>query len=196
MVAEALLLVVRVVVGGMFLVALVGKLRDPASFRSAVRGFRVVPRALERPTAHVVLGAEAAVVLLLLVRASAPIGLALAAVLLTAFAVGMARVVARGDRVPCGCFGRSAAPIGRAHIGRNALLATVSAAGAVVGLASSAEPLDGPTVLVLSLFALALVAVLLLADQLLSAPQPLRRPEPDRLRPPVGTPSTGTTRKR
>ncbi len=196
MVAEAFLLVVRVVVGGMFLVALVGKLRDPASFRSALRGFRVVPRRLERPTAHVVLGAEAAVVLLLPARASAPIGLALAAVLLTAFAVGMARVVARGDRVLCGCFGRSAAPIGRAHIGRNALLATASAAGAVAGLTRAPEPLDGPTLLVLSLFALALVAVLLLSDQLLAVPEPLRRPEPVRLRPPVGTPSTGTTRKR
>jgi hypothetical protein len=195
-VAEAFLVVVRVVVGGMFLVALVGKLRDPAPFRAALRSFRVVPRRLERPTAHAVLGAEAAVVLLLPVRASAPVGLALAAVLLTAFAVGTARVVARGDRVPCGCFGRSAAPIGRAHTGRNALLAVASAAGAVAGLTRAPAPLDGPTLLVLSLLALALVAVLLLTDQLLSAPQPLRRPEPDRLRPPVGTPSTGTTRKR
>lgn len=196
MVGEAFLLVVRVVVGVVFLVALVGKLRDPASFRSALRGFRVVPRHLERPTAFVVLATEAAVVLLLLVRASAPVGLALAAVLLTGFAAGMARVVARGDRVPCGCFGRSAAPIGRAHIARNALLATASAAGAVAGLAPPAAPLHGPVLLVLPLFALALVAVLLLTDQLLSVPEPPRRSEPRRLRPPVGTPPNGTTRKR
>ncbi len=202
MVAEAVLLVVRLVVGGMFLVALVAKLRDLPSFRSAVRGFRVVPRHLERPVAVAVLGAEAAVVLLLLVRATAVLGLALAAVLLVAFATGMARVVARGDRVPCGCFGRSAAPIGRAHVVRNALLATASAAGLVAGLAPGAEPLDGPVLLVLSLFSLAVVGVLLLSDQLLAVAEPPRRPAPPRRpeplphRPPADIPSTGATRKR
>jgi hypothetical protein len=192
-VAEAVLLVTRVVIGGMFLVALAGKLRDPAAFRLALRGFRVVPRHLERPAASAVLAAEAAVVLLLTARASAPIGLALAVLLLAAFTAGTARVVARGDRVPCGCFGRSSAPIGRAHVARNALLAVAGAAGAVAGLAPGAGELDGPALLVLSLFALAVVAVLLLADQVLAAPA---APEPRRLRPPAGTPPAGTTRKR
>lgn len=111
MIGEAVFLVIRLVIGGMFLLALVSKMRDLASFRSAVRGFRVVPRHLERPVAFAVLGAEAAVVVLVTVRSSAAIGLTIATVLLVAFATGMARVVARGDRVPCGCFGRSAAPI-------------------------------------------------------------------------------------
>ncbi len=175
MVAEAVLLVTRQVVGGMFLVALVGKLRDPASFRSAVRGFRVVPRRLVRPLVGIVLGAEAAVVVLVVDRTTAPAGLAVAALLLVAFAVGMARVIARGDRVPCGCFGRSAAPVSRAHIGRNALLAAVSAAGLVTGLTGGVEPLDGPVLLVLSLFSAAVVAVLLLSEQLLTVVEPRRR---------------------
>lgn len=196
MVAEGFLLVVRVVVGGMFLVALAGKLRDLPSFRSSLRGFRVVPRHLERPVASAVLAAEAAVVLLVLLRATAPAGLALAVVLLVAFAVGMVRVLARGDRVPCGCFGRSTAPITRAHVVRNALLATAAAVGAVVGLVTAPEPLDGPVLLVLTLFSTAVIAVLVLSDQLLGAVEPPRRPEPRRHRPSADIPSTGTTRKR
>ncbi|MCY7344001.1 MAG: hypothetical protein LH603_19735 [Pseudonocardia sp.] len=196
MVAEAIFLVSRVVVGGMFLVALVSKVRDLPSFRSALRGFRVVPRRLERPVTFAVLGAEAATVLLMVDQTSAPIGLAVAAVLLVAFAVGMVRVLARGERVPCGCFGRSAAPISRAHVWRNGLLAATGVAGLVAGLTSGAGPLDGPTQLVLSLFAVAVVAVLLLSDQLLAVPEPPRRPEPRHHRPPVDSPSTGTTRKR
>ena len=190
MLAEAVFLVTRLVVGGTFLVALVAKVRDLRSFHAAVRGFRVVPRRLERPVASAVLGAEAAVVLLMVDRASAAVGLAAGSVLLAGFATGMARVLTRGERVPCGCFGRSDAPIGRAHVWRNALLATASAAGLVAGLASRAEPLDGPVLLVLSLFSAAVVALLVLLDQLLSVP------EPPRHRPPVGISSTGTTRKR
>ncbi|MBC8090547.1 MAG: hypothetical protein H7Y15_01075 [Pseudonocardia sp.] len=196
MIGEAVFLVIRLVIGGMFLLALVSKLRDLASFRSAVRGFRVVPRHLERPVAFAVLGAEAAVVILVTVRSSAAIGLTVATVLLVAFATGMARVVARGDRVPCGCFGRSAAPISRAHVGRNALLATASTAGLVAGLVSVGDPLDGPVLVVLSLFSAAVIAVLVLSDQLLTVAEPPRRPEPHRHRPPVDIPSTGTTRKR
>jgi hypothetical protein len=194
MVAEGVLLVVRLVVGGMFVVALAAKLRDPSSFRAAVRGFRVVPRRAVRPVASAVLVAEAAVVLLVAARPTAVVGLGLAVVLLIAFATAMARVVARGDRVPCGCFGRSTAPVGRAHVGRNALLAVAGAVGVVAGLISAAPPLDGPALLVLSLFSAAVIAVLVLSDQLLEAAAP-RRPGPGRRTPPVGTPSTGTTRK-
>ncbi|MCO1657172.1 MauE/DoxX family redox-associated membrane protein [Pseudonocardia humida] len=192
MVAEAVFLVARVVVGGMFLVALVSKARDLPSFRTAVRGFGVVPRRLERPVVAAVLGAEAAVVLLLVGRSSAAVGLGAAALLLTAFATGMARVLARGDRVPCGCFGRSTAPIGRAHVWRNGLLAGAAVTGLVAGASSHAR-LDGPVLLVVSLFAAAVVVVLVLSDQLLAVPEPPpRRPH----RPPVGNPSTGATRKR
>ncbi len=196
MVGEAVFLVVRLVVGGMFLVALVSKLRDLPSFRATLRGFRVVPRRLERPVASAVLGAEAAVVLLVVARPSAAVGLAVAIVLLVAFATGMARVIARGDRVPCGCFGRSTAPISRAHVGRNALLAAASAAGLVAGLTSGSEPLDGPVLLVLSLFSAAVIAALVLSDQLLTVAEPPRRLEPHRRVPPVDIASTGTTRKR
>lgn len=196
MVAEAVFSVTRLVVGGMFLVALAAKARDLPSFRSALRGFRVVPRHLERPVAHVVLGAEAVVVLLMVDRASAVVGLVAATVLLVTFATGMARVVARGDRVPCGCFGRSAAPIGRAHIWRNGLLATASAVGAVAGTTTGADRLDGPVLLVLPLFSAALIALLVLSDQLLGVPDRPDPPQPRRHRPPVDIPSTGTTRKR
>jgi hypothetical protein len=186
---EAAFLVVRLVAGAVFLVALVGKARDLGAFRSAVRGFRVVPRRWERPVALAVLGAEAVVVLLLVVRSTAAVGLAGAALLLSAFAVGMVRVLARGERVACGCFGRSSAPVSAAGVGRNALLALGCAAGAAAGLASDAVPLDGPVLLVAALFAAALVALLLLSDLLLGGARP---PRP---RAPVGSPSTGTRKR-
>jgi hypothetical protein len=108
----------------------------------------------------------------------------------------MARVVARGDRVPCGCFGASTTPIGRAHIWRNGLLAAAAATGLVAGATSPAVPLDVPVVLVLSLFAAAVVVLLVLSDQLLAVPEPPPRPGSRPHRPPVDSPSTGATRKR
>ena len=116
--------------------------RDFVSFVEALRGFGV-PEALAHVTRAQLAGAivalEAAAAVLLLVAPVA--GLALALGLVAAFTVALRSVVRSGRRVACRCFGASTAPVGVAHLVRNAVLlavigtgvaATALAAGAVV----------------------------------------------------------------
>jgi hypothetical protein len=76
-----------------------------------------------------VVAAELTVVGLLAVPATIPVGFVLAAGVLLAFSVGIARVLRAGGSAPCRCFGPSAAPLGVRHLVRNGVLVTVALAG-------------------------------------------------------------------
>jgi len=81
------------------------------------------------PLAATMILAETASVLLLLVVPGA--GYALALVLFSGFTLGIARVLRRGEKVRCRCFGASETPMGVAHLVRNGLLIAVTLLGAV-----------------------------------------------------------------
>jgi hypothetical protein len=187
MVGEAVVVGVRVFVGGVLLVAAIGKLRDVGAFASAIRSFRIVPRRWERPVACGVIVAELAAVLLLATRNVAPVGLILSVVLLGSFTVAMARVVARGDRVTCGCFGRSNAVVGGAQLVRNVAMIVVALLGAWTSVATPAVELPTTTAVVTVVFALLCVALVVMVDEMLAMPS-----SPPR----AGTPRAGTPRAR
>lgn len=98
-------LVVRVFLGGVWLVAGATKLPDPADSVLAVRGYQLLPGDSATtvgqllPVVEVVLGA--CLVLGVLTRAAA----AASAVLFLVFVAGIASVWARGIDIDCGCFG-------------------------------------------------------------------------------------------
>ncbi|MGL5862995.1 MAG: MauE/DoxX family redox-associated membrane protein [Phycicoccus sp.] len=198
MTAEMVFVGARLLIGGVLLLAAVGKLRDLGAFRASIRGFRVVPRGQERPLALGVVVVEIVAVLLLVVRGSAFVGLGVAAALLTAFAAGMVRVLARGDLVACGCFGRSTTPISRIHLWRNGVLVVVSIGGLAAGLVSGGAPLDAAALLVTAAFAAAAIGMLVLFDQLLAissaGPEPTDARTPTSLSPAVLSTRTRTER--
>ncbi len=124
-----------------FLLAVTGKLAGRNSFREftdSVAAMRVVPARAARPVAIASVTAEALVVLLAVspAQVTAVAGCALAGLLSITFSGAIAVSLRRGNRAPCRCFGRSAAPLGPRHIARNAILLIVSAAGTATSLAT------------------------------------------------------------
>lgn len=95
----------RMLVGGVWIVAGLLKLPDPAGSVRAVRAYQLLPEAIvpaigyALPIVEVLLGIT--LVLGLLVR----IGGVLSAVLFLAFIVGISAAWARGLQIDCGCFG-------------------------------------------------------------------------------------------
>lgn len=117
-----------IVLGAVFVAAGVSKVVAGASWR-AQAGALGAPRSVAAvlPFVEIALGAMAVAQL-----ARRWVALALLGLLL-AFTVAIVRRLRRGERPPCACFGSwSSAPIGPAHLVRNAVLAALAIAVAVV----------------------------------------------------------------
>jgi len=81
------------------------KLRHPGEFARQVENYRLLPRGMSRRVAAAVALIEAGCALALLLPPTRLAGLVTAASLLGAFLIAMSLVLARGQRIPCGCFG-------------------------------------------------------------------------------------------
>jgi uncharacterized membrane protein YphA (DoxX/SURF4 family) len=101
----ALVALVRVALGAMFLVAAATKLPDMAAFAEIVANYRLVPPALVPAAAAAVIGLEIVTGALLVAGRHARAAALVAAALLTAFAAGLASALLRGIDLRCGCFG-------------------------------------------------------------------------------------------
>ncbi len=103
---RALNLVLRLVIGGMFVYAAWTKVLEPAGFAMAVRGYKIIPFSLSNLFAIGVSWSEliAGVMLILgiLTRKSA----GAIAILLFVFIVAITTTLVRGMVVDCGCFGK------------------------------------------------------------------------------------------
>ncbi len=103
--ADGLGLLSRLVVGGVWLVAGILKLPDPAESVRAVRAYDLLPEGIVPLVGHALPVLEilvgACLVLGLLTRLTA----VLSALMLAAFIVGIAQAWARHLQIDCGCFG-------------------------------------------------------------------------------------------
>jgi uncharacterized membrane protein YphA (DoxX/SURF4 family) len=103
-------LLARLVVGGVWVVAGVLKLPDPAENVRAVRAYQILPESVVPTVGHglpileILVGA--CLLLGLLTRPAA----VLSALMQLAFVIGIASVWARGLSIHCGCFGGGANP--------------------------------------------------------------------------------------
>jgi uncharacterized membrane protein YphA (DoxX/SURF4 family) len=111
-------LLLRLVLGGLLLLAGVSKLTDRAAFREAVANYDVLPLWLERPFAALVPLMETALGVLLLIGLGTRVAAALAAPLFLSFAIAIGINVWRGRSFDCQCFGAAQ----REGIGPTALL--------------------------------------------------------------------------
>jgi hypothetical protein len=129
----------RVLLLGVFVVALAGKLRRRAAFdefRRSIAELRVLPRNWSLAAALAVTAAEAAIIVLLGLPYTVLPGFGLAAVLLVVFTTGIVLALRRGQRAPCRCFGASAAPLGPAHVVRNLILTAAGVTGLIAAFAA------------------------------------------------------------
>lgn len=102
--------VARLVVGGVWLVAGLLKLPDPAANVRAVRAYELLPETLVPLVGHALPVLEVLVGVCLLLGVLTRANATLSAMLLVAFIVGIASAWARGLSIECGCFGTGGGP--------------------------------------------------------------------------------------
>ncbi|MER7013632.1 MauE/DoxX family redox-associated membrane protein [Saccharopolyspora sp. NPDC000359] len=139
-------------VAGVLAFAAVGKLRDLGRFAEAVAGYQIVPARLVPVVARVVAGAEVVGAVLLVAPGARVWGSAVAAVLFSAFLIGMGSVVRRGMEVPCGCL-QDSERVGVASLTRTGLLLVLAVLGGFsAGVSIEVVQLVGAAVLVAVVF--------------------------------------------
>lgn len=128
--------------------AAVHKLRNPARFRSALAGYRLLPEAALSASGVVVIGIEFAAAALLVLPAERPLGGALAAALMAAYGTAIGINLLRGrTRIDCGCLGVGTSDrIAWWMVGRNVALALVALVVRLPATPRELEALDWVTV--------------------------------------------------
>ena len=128
-----MVLLVRFVLAGVFVVSGIAKLLDRQGVRRAIVEFGA-PAGMATPLGWLLVCSEFAVAALLLFGPLAWVGSLVAIALLLGFSGAVALNLARGSQPDCHCFGRlSAGPVGWSTVARNGLLVTLAAFVALDG---------------------------------------------------------------
>ena len=135
----------RLVVGLVFLLAAVPKLRDPAAFRSSVAAYQILPERLVTPAARLLPPLEVAMGIALLTGVLIIPVSVVAALVLVSFAAAIWYAVERGSKIGCGCGFRRLQTVSRALVARNAGL-TLAAVASVVWPSGALALYPGPGV--------------------------------------------------
>ncbi len=104
-VLDAVVLVLRLVLGGIFIVAGASKIGHAAEFAQQIAAFRILPQAAVAPVAIVLPFLEVLLGGYLIVGLFTRVSAWVAAVLLFGFDAAIASAVVRGLSLSCGCFG-------------------------------------------------------------------------------------------
>jgi hypothetical protein len=139
----------------------IGKLRRLSVFSGQIADYQLIPGSLIPLAAVGIAGSETACAVLLALPWTRRAGAGLAAVLIGVFLAAMSQAVARGRRIPCGCFGGSTGldTVGLPTVVRTALLGLVA-----VGVLLAAGPAVASLPVQLLLAALMLVLIFLVAE--------------------------------
>jgi len=100
----------RLIVGGVWVVAGLLKLPDPAENVRAVRAYQLLPEAVVPTVGYVLPVLELLLGVCLVVGLLTRVGGVVSSVLLVAFILGIALAWARGLEIECGCFGGGGGP--------------------------------------------------------------------------------------
>jgi putative oxidoreductase len=120
-------LVLRIVLGGVFLAAGGLKIGHPAALAVTFAAFELLPQPLVAPLAILLPPLEIGLGLYLIVGLLTRYAAGLALLQLLIYAGAIASVVLRGIHVSCGCFGQAdTAPASWLDMGRDLLLAALS----------------------------------------------------------------------
>jgi Methylamine utilisation protein MauE len=133
-----LMIACQALLAGVFVIALAGKVRGRAAldeFVASIVALGMFPRARSVAAAYAVLGAEAVVILALVLPYTLLLGFAAATALLIVLTVGISAALRRGRHTPCRCFGASVTPLGRTHVVRNLVLMAIGCVGLAAGAA-------------------------------------------------------------
>jgi NADH:ubiquinone oxidoreductase subunit 2 (subunit N) len=145
----------RGLIGLVFAVSTIAKIRGPGAYREFSSWLAALPVPLARTRAlpAVLVGGEAAIVVLVAVPDTAVAGLILAASYLAVIAAGTVTITRLDSGVACWCFGPSRSPVGARHLVRDSILLLVAVTGAVIDAQWSGRNIANPAEIVLSLLA-------------------------------------------
>jgi hypothetical protein len=135
------------------------KLRGLRKFAGELAGYELIPRAMTRPAAAGLAVGETGCAVLLVLPWTRLAGLLVASGLIVGFLAATSTALARGQRIPCGCFGGQGEldVVGVPSLLRTGLLGVV----VIMSLAGRGEPFRPAEVLVAGLL---LALVFLLAE--------------------------------
>lgn len=123
-----------VMLGIVFVVALVGKLREPRPIQTLASALAAIAPSGARTAAAAVIAAEAVVVAGLatgvIVPWAARLSAGLAAVLMSVFALAIGISLHRGVNARCRCFGTAGDALGWRHVVRNSIILVAAVIGA------------------------------------------------------------------
>ncbi len=132
---DYVLICCRILIGMVFLLSAAGKIRGRRNFSDFVTAaHELAPGLPARMVAPAVIAVEAASVVLLIFDDTIAFGFLVALGLLAAFTAVIGAAVIKDKKVACQCFGASSAPVGAAHLFRNAVLLVGAAAGLAAAL--------------------------------------------------------------
>jgi len=130
----------------LWLVSAHHKLRDPARFRDALAGYRLIPAPAVHVFAAGIAALELGLGLALLLPAAGPAPALATAALLALYALAIATNLVRGRRaIDCGC-GARPQPLGEGLVARNAVLVGVALAAALPAAGRALTWLDLATI--------------------------------------------------
>jgi Methylamine utilisation protein MauE len=133
----------KIVVGFLFLISFLSKIKSFPEYANSVREFQLLPKLLAPFVAALVLISELLVVLFLF--RWQVIAFSLASVLLVIFSIALASVLFRNIQVNCNCFGASQHTVSQADLLRNFGFLLCSCCGACLatkpGFTYPIEPL-------------------------------------------------------
>lgn len=173
MVADQLLVFCRILIALVFILSLVGKLRNVAAFQEAITDFELLPERAVKVATWAFLAGEALVIVLLVVGGGGLLaGFGLAIVLLALFSMALLLVLRRKLKVVCNCFGQSEQHISGYDVARNALL-IVSCLGGLFALRSAGASLSAGELALLGLMA---AAATILITNLADIAETVRQP--------------------
>lgn len=125
----------KLVLGFLFLVSAVSKLRDPDRFKETIIRFQIVTRARAVSAAVLVIGWEVVIAAFLLVGgAYLVVGFALATLLLLTLSLVLLSVIKRNISASCNCFGPGSEQVSYRSLGRNGFLGLLALVGFYLSL--------------------------------------------------------------
>lgn len=120
MIFPYLLTFFRFVIGFVFAISLIGKVRDVPAFEQAITNFRFFPQSFSKPLAYLFLLGESSTVIAMAIGEKLLLwGFLLAALMFLSFSIALSSVILRKIETTCNCFGPDQKEISFGHVLRS-----------------------------------------------------------------------------
>lgn len=167
----------RFVIGFVFAISLVGKVRDIPAFTQAITNFQFFPQGFSKPLAYLFLLGELGTVVAMLIDGVFLIwGFWIATLMFFAFSIALSSVVLRKIHTSCNCFGPDNKDITSGHVIRSLGFMACGIGGAIIidSYRTSLEPLSLLHIAFVGMLAIVFVEVWMQIDDILQLLIPLR----------------------